>query len=221
MESNKKATAISILLPIVLFLLVLTRFFGSIKYGNTPEMSIWISRVLLWIAVFITWLYANKIEKKSFLLWTEQKKKPRFYLISIIVILAGITILLYTISFTEHKFGLAENNTKLNYINELMCNHEALILFTCLTAAFTEEFIFRGYLLPRLQIVFNNIWVSIIISSVLFGLSHFGFGDFNRMLFPFIIGIIFSWVYYKYRSLAILIICHFLMDFYSLYFSCK
>lgn len=221
MESKRNLTIISILIPIVLFLIILTRFFGLIYFGNTPEISFWILRILFWVAVLITWLFAKKIEKKNFLLWTEQKRRPLFYLISVIVILVGITLLVNVISIAEHKFRLVENNTNINNIIEIMCNNKSLLIFTCLTAAFTEELIYRGYLLPRLQIVFNNVWISIILSSALFALSHFNYSDLNRMLFPFIIGIIFSCFYYRYRSLTVLIICHFLMDFYSLYFSCK
>jgi membrane protease YdiL (CAAX protease family) len=221
MPSNRNLTIISILIPIALLLIVSTKFFGLNHLGKTPEISLWISRIELWIVLLITYLFAKYIEKKNFLLWTEQKRKPLFYLTSIIIILAGITFLLTTISIAEQKFGLISNNKALNSMNEIMCNNKGLLILTCLTAAFTEEFIFRAFLLPRLQILLNNIWISIFLSSLLFGLTHFGYSDINRMLFPFIIGIIFSYFYYKYRSLTVLIICHFLMDFYSLYGACK
>jgi hypothetical protein len=96
-----------------------------------------------------------------------------------------------------------------------------LLLFTCLTAGITEELIFRGYLLPRLEILFKNKWAAIIISALLFGLAHGGYGDLSKMLVPFIIGFIFAFYYTRYRSLTVLIICHFLIDFNSLYGSCK
>jgi membrane protease YdiL (CAAX protease family) len=44
-----------------------------------------------------------------------------------------------------------------------------LLVFTCLTAGITEEIIFRGYLLPRLEILKNKN-LSVIISSLFFDL---------------------------------------------------
>jgi membrane protease YdiL (CAAX protease family) len=41
-----------------------------------------------------------------------------------------------------------------------------LLVFTCLTAGITEEIIFRGYLLPRLEILLKNKNLSVIISSL-------------------------------------------------------
>ena len=221
MTSQKNLTIIGIFLTVFLFASVTTNFFGLIDLRKTPEISMWTSRIGFWVVVLITYLFAKNIEKKNFLLWTEQKRKPLFYLISTILILVGITILLTAISLIERKLGVLQNNERLKAMTELLCNNKSLLIFTCLTAAFTEELIFRGYLLPRLQILLNNSWASIILSSLLFGLAHFGFSDLNRMLFPFIIGIIFSFYYYKYRSLTVLIICHFLMDFYSTYGACK
>jgi hypothetical protein len=94
-----------------------------------------------------------------------------------------------------------------------MCDHKILMLFTCLTAAFTEELMFRGYLLPRLQVLFGKPWIAIIVSSLLFGLAHAGYLNFNSVFLPFLLGIAFAVYYYKYRNIAVLIVAHFLIDF--------
>jgi hypothetical protein len=81
--------------------------------------------------------------------------------------------------------------------------------------------VFRGYLQPRLQVLFGKPWIAIVVSSLVFGLGHFGFGDFNGMFFPFLTGIAFAMYYYRYRNIAVLITCHFLIDLISLYGACK
>jgi hypothetical protein len=53
---------------------------------------------------------------------------------------------------------------------------------------------------------------SILLSSLLFGLLHFGYGTLFNMLGPFFMGIVFAFFYNKYRHMGILIIAHSLWD---------
>ena len=222
MIPRNKLTITGIALALLLFIAALTNIFGLFHNSlSSLDISLWVSRFEFCLALVLLYSYSSKIEKTNFLLWPEQKKRLPFYLVSIAVILVGVTIILTAISLAEKKMGLKESNEAFNKMIAVLCGDKLLLIFTCLTAAFVEEFIFRGYLLPRLQILTKNKWVAIFLSSVLFGLAHFGYSDLNRMLFPFIIGLIFSFYYSKYRSLTILIICHFLMDFYSTYGACK
>ena len=222
MTLQNKLTLTGIALALLLFISVMTNIFGLFHNSiSSLDISLWTSRFEFWLALVILYFYSSKIEKTNFLLWEEQKKKPLFYLASTAIILAGVTVILTAISLAEKKLGLTESNKVFNKITDVLCDDKLLLVFTCLTAAFVEEFIFRGYLLPRLQILTKSKWIAIFLSSLLFGLAHFGYSDLNRMLFPFIIGLIFSFYYSKYRSLTVLIICHFLMDFYSTYGACK
>ncbi len=222
MKSQKGTIIAGILLAVILFICVLTSFFGLIHLKSlASETNFWITRTMMWVMLLIMFLFARNIEKKPFLLWKEQKKKPLFYLLSIIIVLVVALIFTAGVSILEKKFGMVENNKTLHEMMALLCGNKLLLVFTCVTAAFTEELIFRGYLLPRLEVLLKNKWVAIIISALLFGIAHGGYGDLNRMLIPFIIGIIFAFYYFRYRSLTVLIICHFLIDFYSLYGSCK
>lgn len=222
MTSQNKVTIIGIGLALLLFTSVLTNFFCLFHNpASSLDVSLWVSRIAFWLILLILYWYSLKIEKSSFLLWAEQRKKLLFYVISTVAILAGTTVILTTISLVEKQIGVTEDNSALNKVTAVLCGDKALLVFTCITAAFVEEFIFRGYLLPRLQMLTKNKWIAIFLSSLLFGLAHFGYADLNRMLFPFIIGLIFSFYYSKYGSLSVLIITHFLMDFYSTYSACK
>lgn len=222
MQPNKKLALSGIIISVLLFYAVTMGLFGLNKItGNTITWQLWLSRIEFWIILLIVYLYAKKVEKNNFLLWKERKGKILFYIASIFIILVIITVLLSTISLIMQKSGYVASNKVLDKVTGVLCNNFLLLIFTCLTAAFTEESIFRGYLLPRFFLLTKNKWLAIVLSSLLFGLAHINFGDFERMLFPFIVGIIFSIYYFKYRSLTVLIICHFLMDFYSLYGACK
>lgn len=222
MDNAKTTKILGIIISALLIFFLSTGLFGLNDHlGINPESKFWFSRFEIWGALLIVFLFSKKVEKDDFLLWKGQKKKLLFYVLSVLTLIVFITILLTTLSLLLKNAGLTSNDKALNTMNDLLCNNLILLIFTCLTAAFTEELIFRGYMLPRLDILFKNKWLSILVSAFLFGIVHIGYGDFERMLFPFIIGTVFGIFYYKYRSLTVLIICHFLMDFYSLYGACK
>ena len=222
MENSKTKKIVGITISVLLIFFLSSGLFGLNNHlGLNPTSKLWFSRFEIWGVLLIVYLFSKNVEKDDFLLWKEQKKKLLFYVLSVLTIIIFITILLTIISLLLKNAGVTSNDKVLNAMNDLLCNNLILLIFTCLTAAFTEELIFRGYMLPRLEILFKNKWLSIFVSALLFGIVHIGYGDFVRMLFPFIIGTVFGIFYYKYRSLTVLIICHFLMDFYSLYGACK
>ena len=162
-------------------------------------------------------LFANQIEKQKFLLWNEQKISIQEYIISFFRIFLAIIFgaILINLSLKFLGFPQAEN-PKLNEIVGVLKHNFLLLVFTCLTAGFTEELIFRGYLMPRLQLFFNNNYASIVISSLLFGLMHISYGTVFQVLGPIMIGLVFAIHYQKFRNIRILIFCHFFWDFMSL-----
>ena len=88
-----------------------------------------------------------------------------------------------------------------------------LKFFIAFTAGVVEEFIFRGYLLPRLQLFFSSKHWPIVIGAILFGLAHFRYGTIMNVAGPIILGLIVGYHYQKYRNIKVLIITHFLYDF--------
>lgn len=208
---KKYITIAGILVSLFLCTLLITNFFGLLHFQNRTN-SLWLSRIEFWVITFLMYLFAVTVEKTDFLIWKEQKQKPLFYLLSTITTIGFIFLLLTTISIIQRFVGHNANNEVLNEVNNIGDKNLALFIFTALTAGITEELIFRGYLLPRLQFLINNKWAAIFISSLFFGLAHFTYNDITRMLFPFIIGIVFSIHYSKYKSLIALIICHIIID---------
>ena len=68
-----------------------------------------------------------------------------------------------------------------------------LILWICMstTAGFVEEIVFRGYFQRQFSNLFRNVWLGMLTSAAIFGLSH-GYEGKQRMLLIFIYGAMFG-----------------------------
>ena len=202
-----------------LFLISLT---GSHWFLNLFGLSVinaivfFVSRMLYWLSLGLLWFYAVKIEKENLLIWKERKYKFLIYPLSVIVLFlvlfAGGFIIQILLSFTHYN---SHSNT-LHEIVTILQQNKFLLIFTTFTAGVVEELIMRGYMQPRLEIIFKNPYEAIIISSLLFGLLHYKYGTLVNVVGPVFIGMVFAFYYWKYRNIKVLIICHFLWDLVSL-----
>ncbi|MBC7640801.1 MAG: CPBP family intramembrane metalloprotease [Flavobacterium sp.] len=202
-----------------IIILFATLLFSSLfKKINTDKETVFLlGRLSIWFCLFLIFLFANQIEKQRFLLWSEISMSNSQYLMSFLKIIGTIILGAITIGLTLKLLGSdAKQGIKFLEILKILKNNFVLLTFTCITAGVTEELIFRGYLMPRLQLFFNKNWVSIAISSILFGLMHIGYGTLMQLVGPLFIGIVFAIHYQKYRNIKILIFCHFFWDFMSL-----
>ncbi|MGI9526919.1 MAG: CPBP family intramembrane glutamic endopeptidase [Weeksellaceae bacterium] len=83
----------------------------------------------------------------------------------------------------------------------------AAFIMVCLLAPVLEEFIFRGIILRGLLHKGVNPWVSVILTGILFGAAHMNPWQFMGAGF---LGFIFGIVYWRTRSLWLVIFLHFL-----------
>ena len=209
---------ISILLFLFIFPLFFSPFvlqlFGLSKINGT---LFFISRLLYWVGLVMLYLYCAKTEKQNILIWEDRRYTISIYFASIIIIFlvlfAGLALIRFLYSFTH----FSKTSEKLIEIANIFRQHKFLLVFSALTAAVTEEIIFRGYLQPRFQIIFGGVFPSILFSSALFGLLHYGYGTAINMIAPFFIGLVFAFYYWKYRNIKVLIVSHFLWDLLALY----
>jgi uncharacterized protein len=207
---------------IMLFLLLLSflgaptafKLFGLTQINAT---FFFIERLFYWLALALLWLYAVKIEHGSLLTWQEKKYKfltnLRSGFIIIVALLAGSVI----IQAISAAIGHSEKSAPMDQIVAIMRNNIPLLVFTALTAGVVEELIFRGYIQPRLEIIFKNPYAAIFISSLFFGLLHYKYGTLTQVLGPAFIGMVFAFYYWKYRNIKVIIVCHFLWDLVSLF----
>ena len=70
-----------------------------------------------------------------------------------------------------------------------------------------EEIIFRSILQNRLQMALGNL-SGLIITSILFGLMHTGYGSIGEVLYASLVGIFVGYLFYKTRSLPLVTMVH-------------
>jgi membrane protease YdiL (CAAX protease family) len=70
-----------------------------------------------------------------------------------------------------------------------------------------EEVIFRSILQNRLQIALGNL-SGLVITSILFGLMHTGYGGRSEVLYASFVGIFVGYLFYKTRSLPLVMMIH-------------
>lgn len=212
-NANKKPVLIigiilSVLLPFsAMYFSLLVK-----KLGIDNETQFYISRFAIWISLLLLFAYSIKIEKQPLLIWGETEYSILAFAKAIFITFVKLFIAVYITSVLIMLLKITGESVVLNKALALFKKSYFLLFFTCVTAGITEELIFRGYLLPRLELLSKNKILAIIISSILFGLLHIGYGTLLNVIGPIVIGLVFAIQYEKYRNIKILIFCHFLWD---------
>jgi membrane protease YdiL (CAAX protease family) len=125
------------------------------------------------------------------------------------------------IGLSAKLIGFNNKSDVTNRLIHILQKDKLLVVFVPLTAGITEELICRGYLLTRLEMLFNKPAVSIAVSAIIFGLLHISYGTIVQILLPLCLGLIYATHYYKYRNIKVIIVCHFLWDFIGLYIGAR
>lgn len=213
LKTTKKSVLIGGILFLLLILFTVAASFQLLEHTNfSKQLTFSISRLAIWVCLLLLYMYSIKIERQPFLLWPEEKYSLKFFIKSVVKLMFSLFLTMLVVYFI---FKIADSNIdskKMNEIMKLFKNNIFLILFTSITAGVTEELIFRGYLIPRLEILLKNTPAAILLSSILFGLIHYSYGTLIQIIGPVFIGIIFALHYQKYKNIKILIMCHFLWD---------
>jgi len=170
-----------------------------------------LSRFVFWAEIAFLWLYAIKVEKQKLLIWTEKRSGLKFILASIVLIYA-LSFAAGIVAAVPSWLGWHESNQFIKRLFAFMKDKPFTVFFICITAGFTEEFIFRGYILTRLSVLITNKYLPIIISSLLFSAVHFSFHSLREFIFAFLVGVIMSFHYQKYGNIKPLIAAHILID---------
>lgn len=217
---NRKQLWAGILVCVGLLLLTVYPIPLLVKLFNPSKLVFyWASRTSFWVCLAILFLYAAKIEKKPVLLWRETTQSPEFYIVSFAAIIIVVFFSSVIVSLLLRLAHLSSVSKRFLQLIDLFRSNKLLMVFTCVTAGVVEEFFCRGYLMPRLQLLFNKGYITIIISTLIFALLHAGYGTINQLLGPFVIGLIFALHYYRFRNIRIIMFCHFFWDLQALLIS--
>lgn len=90
-----------------------------------------------------------------------------------------------------------------------------LLIVTAVTAGFTEEVMFRGYLLERVGELTGALWIGAVISAVVFTLVHIPLWGVGGALQIGVWTIVVTVLYVKTRNLWACIVMHVLNDLYA------
>ena len=192
-----------------------------LKISGEPAFNgylFFVNRLFIWLALLLLSLYAKHVEKEPLLLWSQRKRKILFSILAIIAILLVIFLGIFLgnmlISKILSHFSTSTNITspKLIEYGTLFKHNIPLLIFTAATAAIVEELVFRGYIQPRIEVIFKKPVWGIVGSALLFALLHLSYDSWLQVIAPLFIGFVFSIFYWKYRNIKILIICHFVID---------
>ena len=88
------------------------------------------------------------------------------------------------------------------------------ILLLPVTAAFTEELIWRGHIISGFELRGKSSWVALLLSAISFALIHGVFLP-DKLLVTFILGIVAGIYYLRERSLLPIIVTHWFVDVWS------
>jgi len=181
-----------------------------------PVFRAFLSRVIIWATLPAVYQYAVKVEGRDFLLWKEQPRNLLFYILAIFALFALIYISLIVASIPR-KLGFHDNDLILKRWDTLLRKNTWLLIFTCITAGFTEELLVRAYILPRLSLVLKSQYLPILFSALIFSALHLGYWNLSEIIFTLLFGLVCGTFYYKYRNIQVLIIFHALYDFLVLF----
>ncbi|MDB5137517.1 MAG: family intrarane metalloprotease [Mucilaginibacter sp.] len=165
-----------------------------------------------WGTVVFLFFYAYKVERQPLLIWKGGDSSIGFILLSVVVLFV-LYVIISVVSSIPASFGYHESNDVMRQITVLLKGHPVFIFFVSITAGVTEELIFRGYLLTRLSTFFKEPHIPVIVSSAIFSGMHYKYHSLGEFIFTFLLGVVFSFYYLKYRNIHALILIHFFIDF--------
>ena len=219
-RQNQK-TVIAVLVSIMLFFFALffSRFV-SFLFPLPDALYLLLSRLAFWLALLLLFMYSRKIERQPLLLWNEKAYPVWRYIASVLLTLLAVFGAVIVMAMIAVMFQL-KTSEGFGRLIPVLRAYPVLLVFTAITAGVTEELMFRGYLIPRLQALFKNNYIPVVLSSIVFGFLHFGYGTALNVIGPMLIGIVFGFHYVKYRNITILMIVHFLWDYILLLLSMR
>ncbi|MCD8365717.1 MAG: CPBP family intramembrane metalloprotease [Clostridiales bacterium] len=132
---------------------------------------------------------------------------------------AVVLIINIAFAFSVLKIGALIGNYEINRAGVV---YQCILFLGCV--GFTEEWIFRGFMVTQLKKVLKSRYAVVLVSSALFALMHLppffrwasdpvSLGDVGyRLLIPFLLGVVFSLTFMWKKNLFSLIVIHGVYD---------
>jgi|GEM_PF-2344855 len=177
---------------------------------STALPAKWILIPITWIALTLIPIYFNSALINSLGLSSEKTVENRKYIVLCMIFLFPIT---YLSVLTMDQLGLPLPN-----LSQINLHHMILwALYQLCYVAVCEEFFFRGYLasilLPcKKHPISNKNWrlniIYILVSSLLFAVSHIVISESLAGILTFIPGVALAYIFIRTQSIFVTIILH-------------
>lgn len=204
---NKKRT-IQIVVGLVLTLVV-----GSLPFpvwdhelADVPHMVF--NEAIYWALVAAALAYVVFVEKLPLASIGLRKANLRDWSVGLgfaIAVVAGLAAL-YFVVFP--MFGISEDES----INTLMSTPGWWLAISVIRAGVSEEILFRGYPIERLQELTGNRIVAVALPLIAFSFAHVGPWGWAHLVVAGFGGAMFTWLYLWRRNLWVNIAAHCLVD---------
>lgn len=213
---NKYFTKINRLYILSIILFFISKlYFIKIFENYINEAST--NNLALIFAMFVSYMpfFIDNNFSKDYVKRPEYKDLSKRQLISFIILVIFINCMSYLIiNFLEHSFNeigytIIERNISGKDIKILSLLMQALIF-----APIFEELIYRDFIFRKLNYFDSRF--ALIISSLLFALSH---GNIGQFISSFILGMLLCYVYLITGSIKISIFLHMVNNFYTIFYN--
>jgi membrane protease YdiL (CAAX protease family) len=203
----------AILIAGILLALLYYPLLGHLVFMGQPHniSTLIYSRLFIWSELVLLYIYATRMERLPVFLWKDEPHDFGFWTLSFFVLYL-LCMAAGFIAYLPRLFGYHDNMQRIVSTEQLVSKNLFVLFFSCITAGITEEFIFRGYMLPRLELLFNNKLVAALVSALMFGILHYGYFSITKVVATALIGLLFALHYQKYRNIKLLMAFHALLD---------
>jgi membrane protease YdiL (CAAX protease family) len=190
---------------------LLTALRANLTFPVAALMTIVRDLALVCLIVFFLWRNGERIESIG---W----RAPKIWLEILLGCLLYIPFYAVT-AFADILFRKAGLTTNRPPGFMFPRNPEEILLGVILVAvvAFSEETIFRGYLIMRLRSITLSLPVAVLLSSTIFAFAHI-YQGLAGVAAVWVMAMMFCGVYIWRRSLVAPIVMHFIQDFLSIVF---
>ena len=128
-------------------------------------------------------------------------------------------VLAIALTYVFNITGLTENEAFQEASDSLMSvsnNVLLMVLLYCVVTPLFEEIIFRFIIFAVIYRISKNPVISVVATAVLFGLYHL---NPVQMLYGFLMGLLITYCYYRYRRLSLAFLMHAVANMVGLFYT--
>lgn len=195
---------------------------ARLKYYNTTMIGLWTPTLFILALVGVTPLTLKDIglsgisfNTTSLGPWVTYLAIGLFILYSLILVINFIAIKVSP-KYKQKAISEMEKhhlNEKFGVIYPRTRKEKTRWKYVSFTAGFTEEIIYRGFLIFAILYFFPNvsIWFVLVVAALLFGLAH-TYQGISGVIRTGLIGFVFGTIFIGFGTIFPLILLHFLID---------